>query len=169
MKPLTWDGIRALQLDFLLYISAARGFTADHSDIDTFTESALAWWKIMVILPGLGVKQLRLFLQWPRTPRLSNGSFLFSRACSETARKLPRRPRSVFHHASLQETQIAIVMRDYSGFWCSDVLIVSFSVLCRNSDWNLKRSQNDFGMTIRRFSALENQANWTWTSRRNFS
>jgi len=33
------------------------------------------------------------------------------------------------------------VMRDYSGFWCSDVPIVSFSVLCRNSDWDLKRSQ----------------------------
>lgn len=27
-----------------LYISAARGFTVDHSDVDAFTNSILAWW-----------------------------------------------------------------------------------------------------------------------------
>ncbi len=31
--------IRALQRDYHLYISAARGFTVDHSDVDVFTEA----------------------------------------------------------------------------------------------------------------------------------
>jgi hypothetical protein len=47
IKPLARDGgdlIRALQRDSHLYISAARGFTVDHSDVDAFTNSILAWW-----------------------------------------------------------------------------------------------------------------------------
>ena len=48
IKPLARDDgalIRALQRDSHLYISAARSFTVDHSDVDVFTEAVLAWWK----------------------------------------------------------------------------------------------------------------------------
>ena len=31
--------------DLHLYLAAARGFTCDHGDVDTFTAAVLAWWK----------------------------------------------------------------------------------------------------------------------------
>jgi hypothetical protein len=48
IKPLARDDgalIRAMERDCGLYISAARGFTVDHSNVDIFTEAVLAWWK----------------------------------------------------------------------------------------------------------------------------
>ena len=55
IKPLARDDgalIRALQRDYHLYISAARGFTVDHSDVDVFTEAVLVWWKNHGALTG---------------------------------------------------------------------------------------------------------------------
>ena len=34
-----------LERDLHLYLGAARGFTFDHGDVDTFTAAVLAWWK----------------------------------------------------------------------------------------------------------------------------
>ena len=50
IKPLARDDgalLRAMERDIHLYISAARGFTVDYSDVDIFTEASpvLAWWK----------------------------------------------------------------------------------------------------------------------------
>jgi len=48
IKPLARnDGelIKSLERDYHLYLSAARGFSVDDSDVDVFTEAVLAWWK----------------------------------------------------------------------------------------------------------------------------
>ena len=48
IKPLARDDgalIRAMERVYSLNISAARGFTVDHSNVDTFTEAVLSWWK----------------------------------------------------------------------------------------------------------------------------
>ena len=48
IKPLAQDDavfIRALKCDSHLYVSAARGFTVDYSEVDVFTDAVLAWWK----------------------------------------------------------------------------------------------------------------------------
>ena len=48
IKPLARDDgalIRAMERGYSLNIPAARGFTVDHSNVDTFTEAVLSWWK----------------------------------------------------------------------------------------------------------------------------
>ena len=94
IKPLARDDgalITALQRDSHLYISAARGFTLDHSDVDVFTEAVLAWWKNHGASTGACREAAEICFFHNTIPSFCRASLLSSQVhVRRHARKLPR-------------------------------------------------------------------------------